>query len=57
MVAIYQLPGEKEMYKQDQLIVERGKYFYWIGYTAPENLFEKYKGIMEQAVGSFQFLP
>jgi len=57
VVAIYQLPGGEEMFKQDQLIVERGKYFYWIGYTAPENLFEKYKGIMEQTVGSFQFLP
>jgi len=56
MVAVYQLPGGEEMFKQDQLIVERGNYFYWIGYTAPENLFEKYKGIMEQAVGSFQFL-
>ena len=57
IVAIYQMPGGEEIFKQDQLIVERGKYFYWIGYTAPENLFEKYKGIMEQAIGSFQFLP
>ena len=57
VVAIYQIPNGKEMFKQDQLIIERDKYFYWLGYTAPEKLFEKYKGIMEQAVSSFQFLP
>jgi hypothetical protein len=55
--AVYQGPGTKETFKQDQVIAEKGAYFYWIGYTAPEDLFEKYAKFMEQAIGSFKFLP
>ncbi len=55
--ALYQGPGTKELFKQDQVLAEKGAYFYWIGYTAPEDLFDKYSMFMDQAIGSFKFLP
>lgn len=55
--ALYQGPGTRELFKQDQVLAEKGAYFYWVGYTAPEDLFDKYSLFMDQALGSFKFLP
>jgi hypothetical protein len=55
LVATYQIPGGEDIMKQDQVIVKREKFFFWIGYTAPENLFEKYQEHFEKALGSFRF--
>ena len=57
LVVVYQMPGGKEMYGQEQYITHRGPYFFLIGYTAPGNLFDKYQPIMENAINSFRFLP
>jgi hypothetical protein len=57
LVAVYQLPGTNEMYGQEQYVTVNGDYFYWIGYTAPGNLFEKYQPVMEKAISRFRFLP
>lgn len=57
LIAVYQGPGTNEMYGQEQYITVNGDYFYWIGYTAPGNLYDKYRPIMEQAINNFRFLP
>ncbi|MBN2398206.1 MAG: hypothetical protein JXI32_07485 [Deltaproteobacteria bacterium] len=57
LIAVYQAPGTNEMYGQEQYITVNGDYFYWIGYTAPGNLYDKYRPIMEQAINNFRFLP
>jgi hypothetical protein len=57
MVVEYQMPQGTEMYRQEQLIIQRGEFFYWMGYIAPVNFFAKYHTAMDQAIRSFQFLP
>ena len=37
--------------------MERGPYFYYIGYTAPQRLFKKYKWALDQVIKTFKFLP
>ena len=57
LIGVYQAPGTSEMFGQEQYITVNGNYFYWIGYTAPGNLYDKYQPIMEKAVNNFRFLP
>ncbi len=57
LVARYQLAGTKDMYGQEQYLTERGEYYYWIGYTAPLDMFERYRWIMDRSIASFRFLP
>ena len=45
------------LYQQEQFLVERGPYFYYIGYTAPQRLFKKYKWALDQVIKTFKFLP
>jgi hypothetical protein len=52
----YQLPGTADMYKQEQYIAEGSQYYYWVAYTAPKALFDKYHAYIDQAVGTFRFL-
>ena len=55
--AVYKLPTGKETFQQDQVVVERGRYYYHIGYTAPQELFGKYKWAFDHVLKSFKFLP
>ena len=57
LLAQYQLPGTNQKFKQEQFIVDRSPYFFWLAYTAPLELFPKYQSIMSQAVGSLRFIP
>ncbi len=57
LIAVYQAPGTTETYGQEQYITVNGDYFYWIGYTAPGNLYDQYHPIMERAINNFRFLP
>ena len=55
ILCIYQHPGNKEIFQQDQVIALRGGFFYWLGFTAPKNLYSKYHPIMDRCLGSFDF--
>lgn len=44
-------------YKQVQMMVERERYYYWISYTAPRNLFDKYLYVLNRAAATFKFIP
>ena len=55
--AVYQASQGGELFQQDQLLVERGPYYYCIGYTAPQRLFNKYKWALDHVLKTFKFLP
>lgn len=55
MVAEYDGPEDSGAFRQDQIIVDRGLYYYYIAYTAPVPLFDKYKFVMDELVDSFKF--
>ncbi|MEW5910940.1 MAG: DcrB-related protein [Thermodesulfobacteriota bacterium] len=57
LLAQYQLPGTTQMFKQEQFIVDRSPYFFWLGYTAPLALFDKHQAVMVQAVNTLKFVP
>jgi hypothetical protein len=52
----YRVPNEKVPFRQEQMIVEHGAYYYWVGYTAPQNLADKYNFVMERVINTFRFL-
>jgi hypothetical protein len=37
--------------------VERDEYYYWISYTAPKTVFDKYQYVLNHAVAAFRFTP
>jgi hypothetical protein len=41
--------GLRETMKQEQLIIEGDKYYYWVAYTAPAALYDKYHAVMVHA--------
>jgi hypothetical protein len=43
--------------QQVQIIVERDEYYYWISYTAPKTVFDKYQYVLNHAVATFRFTP
>jgi hypothetical protein len=50
MVSTFQSPGGlRETMKQEQLIVEGGKYYYWVAYTAPAAIYDRYHAAVEHA--------
>ncbi len=53
---IYQHPTNKEIFRQDQVIALKGGFFYWLGFTAPKNLYAKYHPVMDRCLDSFAFL-
>ena len=55
--AVYRPFKGGELFQQEQLLVERGPYYYCIGYTAPQRLFSKYKWALDQVLKTFKFLP
>jgi len=58
LVAVYQPPqAGGEPYQQEQYVIERGAYFYYVGFTSPQRLFHKYKWAMDHAIKTFKFLP
>lgn len=57
MVVEYQQPGGTERFRQEQVVAERGLYFYLVGYTASPDLYDKAYGAMQQALATFEFLP
>jgi hypothetical protein len=57
MIAQYQSPGGPDMYKQEQIVCEKGPNFYLISYAAPLNLYATHHAKMEHALKAFQFLP
>lgn len=57
LMAQYQLPGTTEMFKQEQFIVDRSTYFFWIGYTAPIELFDANQHFMAKAIDTLKFMP
>jgi hypothetical protein len=57
MVVEYQQPGGTERFRQEQVVAERGQYFYLVGYTASPDLYDKAYGAMKQALSTFTFLP
>jgi hypothetical protein len=57
LVVQYQLPGTEEMFKQEQFIVDRPPYFFWIGYTAPLELFDANRHFMAKAIETLKFMP
>jgi len=56
LLAEYDGPEESAPLRQDQLIVDCGLYYYYISYTAPVELFDKYEFVMNELVDSFKFL-
>lgn len=52
----YDGPEEIGPFRQDQFIVDRGLYYYYVSYAAPVELFDKYKFVMDELVDSFKFL-
>ena len=56
MIVSYQTANSTELYQQEQVIVEHGAYYYWIGYTTPKRLFDKYRFVMAEAMTSFHFI-
>ena len=57
LVVTYRQTGVKEAFKQEQVIAERGAYFYTIAYTAPVGLYERSAAVMKAVIAGFQFLP
>ena len=55
MAAEYDGPEDSGVFRQDQIIMDRGLYYYYIAYTAPVPLFDKYKFVMDELVDSFKF--
>jgi|GEM_PF-1289588 len=56
MVGSFYVVSVNKIYSQEQVIIEHTNYYYYIAYTAPESLFNKYRDIMKKTVESFQFL-
>gem|GEM_PF-5551791 len=57
LLAQYQMPGTTQIYKQEQFIIDRAPYFFWLGYTAPLPLFDKHQAAMVKAVNTLKFVP
>lgn len=57
LLVTYQQPGGKEMFKQEQVIAERGSFFYMIAYTAQTSLYDRAAAVMKTAIDKFQFRP
>ncbi|MFZ2639421.1 MAG: zinc ribbon domain-containing protein [Verrucomicrobiia bacterium] len=55
--ATYKLPDKDTLWEQTQIIVERQPYYYCIGYTAPQALFEKYYPHMKHLIQTLRFTP
>ncbi len=53
----YRLKDADELIRQEQFAVLHQNYLYLIGYTAPNDLFEKYYGPMSRALDSFRIFP
>ena len=56
MLGSFTVASVSKIYSQEQVIIEHTNYYYYIAYTAPESLFNKYRYIMNKTVESFQFL-
>jgi len=56
MLASFTVASVNKIYNQEQVIIEHTNHHYFIAYTAPEALFNKYRYIMNKTVESFQFL-
>lgn len=55
---LYKTPGNDTPWEQVQVIVERQPhYYYHIGYTAPQPLFEKYYPHMKRLIQTLLFTP
>jgi len=53
----YRLKNTDELIRQEQIVVLHPKFFYLIGYTAPDDLFDRYYGPMSRALDSFHIFP
>ncbi len=51
--AAYSLPGQGT-FVQEQWIVARKPHYYWIGYTAPEPLFDRNRHVLQRALDTLQ---
>ncbi len=56
MAMRYQAPGLTEVYLQMYIIIERGSYYYYMTYTSPVRLTDKYMLVLERAASTFRFL-
>ncbi len=56
MLGSFTVASVSKIYSQEQVIIEHTNYYYYIAYTAPESLFNKYRYIMKKTVESFRFL-
>jgi len=55
--ACYKLPGNDTLWEQIQIIIERPPYYYFIGYTSPQPLFEKYYPHLQRLIRTLRFTP
>lgn len=53
----YRLKNTDELIRQEQIIVLHSKFFYLIGYTAPDDLFDRYYEPMSRALDSYRIFP
>lgn len=53
----YKLPGNDTLWEQIQVIIERQPYYYFIGYTSPQPLFEKYYPHLKHLIQTLRFTP
>lgn len=55
--ACYKMPGNDTLWEQIQVIIERQPYYYFIGYTSPQPLFEKYYPHLKHLIQTLRFTP
>ena len=53
----YRVPQVSWKIRQEQVIIRHPRYFYTLAFTAPVELFDTYRGIMDRAVRSVKFSP
>lgn len=56
LMAVFRPQGQA-VYEQAQVIVDRDPYYYWIGYTTPQPLFDGHLWVLSHALDTFEFTP
>lgn len=47
--------GSSAVFSHLQLVIDQGDYYYWVSYSAPVPVYEKYRLVAEHFLNSFQF--
>lgn len=56
LYGVYSPDGGKTRYLQNQVIINTGKYYYLVSYTATTNLYRKYRFILNKILRNLEFI-